>query len=88
MWSSFYLCAGDTGFPSKALRAQASPISKAAKDGWFTTRPVVVLLEYAPVDPWDKARILACHGPMDVEGSSLLAKASNLALYGAARIYG
>jgi phosphohistidine phosphatase SixA len=56
----------------KALPPAIELIPEAAKDGWFSSRPVLVLLEYEPGSPWNRARILACEGLFDGEWRNLL----------------
>lgn len=47
--------------------------SNAAEDGWFTTRPVLILLRYEAGESWSSAEVLACEGLFDEEWRSLLA---------------
>lgn len=50
---------------AKALPAQFELATGAAKDGWFSTRPVLFTVEYEPGRPWEKARVLYCEGYED-----------------------
>lgn len=47
-------------------------VSEAAKDGWFTTRPVLFQIEHEAGNSWDKARVLYCLGLVDGEWLNLL----------------
>ena len=56
----------------RALPVQATMISEAVRDGWFTTRPVLLLVEYDAGQSWDSAQVLACEGLFDEEWRNLL----------------
>jgi phosphohistidine phosphatase SixA len=56
----------------RALPAHAAMVSKAAKDGWFTARPVLILMKYDAGEPWSSAQVLACEGLLHEEWRNLL----------------
>jgi len=56
----------------RALPAHATMISGAAKDGWFTTRPVLILVKYDAGESWNSAQVLACEGLLHEEWRNLL----------------
>mgnify|MGYP000172442424 CR=1 FL=1 len=57
---------------ARALPVQAKMIPEAAKDGWFTTRPVLILVKYDAGQSWKSAQVLACEGLLDEEWRNLL----------------
>lgn len=50
---------------AKALPAGFNLAPGSAKDGWFSTRPVLFTIEYEVGRPWHKARVLYCEGYSD-----------------------
>ena len=56
----------------RALPAHATMISGAAKDGWFTTRPVLILVKYDAGESWNSAQVLACEGLLHEEWRNLI----------------
>jgi phosphohistidine phosphatase SixA len=56
----------------RALPAQAVMISEAVKNGWFTNRPVLILVKYDTWESWDSAHVLACEDLLDREWRNLL----------------
>lgn len=57
---------------AKALPPGANLAAGAAKDGWFTTRPVVFTIHYAAGSAWDSARVLFGEGLVEKEWRRLL----------------
>ncbi len=57
---------------ARTLPPHAKLLAEAAKNGWFTTRPVLILLNYEPGDSWDAAQVLACEGLVGEEWQHLL----------------
>jgi phosphohistidine phosphatase SixA len=55
-----------------ALPAGTRLMPVAAQKGWFTTRPVLILVKYEPVEPWAAAQVLACEGLLDDKWVNLL----------------
>ncbi|MFN2224511.1 MAG: hypothetical protein PVH65_00995 [Chloroflexota bacterium] len=56
---------------AKALPAHFRLGAGAAKDGWFSTRPVLFTVEYEPGQPWEEARVLYCEGLVDLRWHNL-----------------
>jgi phosphohistidine phosphatase SixA len=56
----------------RALPAGTRLIPSAAQNGWFTTRPVLILVKYDPGEPWAGAQVLACVGLSDDKWGNLL----------------
>lgn len=56
----------------RALPEPAALIPTAANNGWFTTRPVLILLKYEAGESWNSAQILACEGLLDEDWRNLL----------------
>ena len=50
---------------AKDLPARFELARGAAKDGWFSTRPVLFTVEYEAGQPWEQARVLYCQGLVD-----------------------
>ena len=57
---------------AKALPASFRLEAGAAKDGWFSTRPVLFTVEYEPGQPWQEARILYCEGLIEKRWHNLV----------------
>ena len=57
---------------ARTLPEHATMIAEATKNGWFTTRPVLILVEYEPGKPWGAAKIVACEGLFGKKWRSLL----------------
>lgn len=57
----------------QALPEQVELAPEAAKNGWFTTRPVLFVIDYAAGKPWESAQVLSCEGLVDGKWISLLA---------------
>jgi phosphohistidine phosphatase SixA len=58
---------------AKALPARFELAAGAARDGWFTTRPVLFTVEYEVGRPWDEAPVCYCEGLIDQRWHSLAA---------------
>lgn len=56
---------------AKALPARFQLDAGAAKDGWFSTRPVLFSVDYEPGQPWENARVLYCEGLIDKRWQNL-----------------
>lgn len=56
----------------QALPAGTRLRPSAGQNGWFTTRPVLILLKYEPGEPWAAARVLACEGLLDSKWGNML----------------
>jgi phosphohistidine phosphatase SixA len=56
----------------RTLPAGTGLIPAAAHNGWFTTRPVLILVKYDPGEPWAGAQVLACVGLSDDKWGNLL----------------
>lgn len=56
----------------RALPSQTTIVSEAVKNGWFTTRPVLILVKYDAGEAWDSAQVLACEGLFDEEWRNLI----------------
>ncbi len=56
----------------RALPAQATMRAEVVRNGWFTTRPVLVLVNYDVGESWDSAQVLACEGLFGEEWWNLL----------------
>jgi phosphohistidine phosphatase SixA len=54
-----------------ALPANVVMISEAVKNGWFTTRPVLILVDYDRGEAWDTAQVLTCEGLWDDKWQNL-----------------
>jgi phosphohistidine phosphatase SixA len=50
---------------AKALPASFQLAPESAKNGWFSTRPVLFTTQYEPGQQWDKAQVLYCEGLVD-----------------------
>jgi phosphohistidine phosphatase SixA len=57
---------------AKALPAGFKLASGAAKNGWFSTRPVLFTVEYDAGQPWEQARALYCQGLIDGRWQNLV----------------
>ncbi|NCF64529.1 MAG: hypothetical protein GWP61_01055 [Chloroflexi bacterium] len=57
---------------ARTLPEQARMIPEAAKGGWFTTRPVLILIKYEAGESWNSAKVLACEGLWHEEWRNLL----------------
>ncbi len=56
----------------RALPPGTRLIPTAAQNGWFTTRPVLIMVNYDPGEPWAAAQVLACEGLSDDKWGNLL----------------
>lgn len=56
----------------RALPSQDKIRAEAVREGWFATRPVLVLVNYDVGESWDSAQVLACEGLFDAEWLNLL----------------
>ena len=56
----------------RALPAQTAMISEAVKNGWFTNRPVLILVKYDIRESRDSAHVLACEDLLDGKWRNLL----------------
>ncbi len=57
---------------ARALPSLVELAPGAARDGWFTTRPVLFTIDYKVGESWDKARVLYCEGYIDEQWQGLI----------------
>lgn len=57
---------------ARTLPTKVELVSKATKDGWFITRPVLFQIDFETGTSWDDARVLNCSGLVDREWLNLL----------------
>lgn len=65
---------------ARALAPPARLALDATNDGWFTTRPVLCLIEFEPGSSWEGARVWACEGLVDGRWQNLLSKRTGASL--------